>query len=431
MKKFWLNKTDVASLAGILFWFAAVSLLQLSPVITKFFFAGILEPNVEYLRGFAACAHNGFLPYRDFQIEYPPLGALWFMALAPFGPRGSGFQSAFTIGIILWSLIGLLGVIRLSDLVSPSGPAPARRLAASVLYTIAIIAVGPTGLASIDYIPMALTAWALVALARRRQALALAILAAGFAVKVYPAVLVPLFLYESYRQSGWRGLLRGIAGFAAAAAAIFALPLIYAPKGLLESYTYHSQRGIEVGSSYAAAMLFLKHFGLKIAILPAYGAWNVVAGGTSHLFKTLSSFILLLLILRAYARLVRVVQRKPPAPDEPARDSLIRVISVSGMALCAFIIGFKVGSPQFLCWLVPVLVPLALDWRGLPRLVLFAAAGVTSTWIYPWHMQSLVVGQNPTLIAVLCLKWLLLIGIFIDLIFSVKLPERDHTIRQQ
>lgn len=429
MKKFWSNKTDVASLAGILFWFAAVSLLQLSPVITKFFFAGILEPNVEYLRGFAACAHNGFLPYRDFPIEYPPLGALWFMLLAHFGPRDSGFYEAFTFGMFLWSLFGLLGVIRLSDLVSKDGPTPARRLAASVFYTVAIIAVGPTGLASLDYIPMALTAWALVALARRRQALALAILAAAFAVKVYPAVLVPLFLYESYRQSGWRGLLRGIAGFASAAAAIFALPLIYAPKDLLESYTYHSQRGIEVGSSYAAAMLFLKHFGLKTAILPAYGAWNVVAGGTSHLFKTLSSFILLLLILRAYARLIRIVQRKPPAPDEPARDSLIRVISVSGMALSAFIIGFKVGSPQFLCWLVPVLVPLALDWRGLPRLVLFAAAGVASTWIYPWHMQSLVVGQNPTLIAALCLKWLLMIGVFIDLIFSVKLPEREHMKR--
>jgi hypothetical protein len=432
MNKALLKKTDFTLVALVACFLAFTGILFLSQTITPFFFAGYISPNVEYLRAFAVKAAAGLLPYRDFAVEYPPLGALWLCAFAPFSGTESGFINAFTIASIAVSVAGLLGAIRLAELTAAEGAAPRRRIAAAALYTAAIVAAGPTGLASIDYVPMALTVWAFAALAGKRHALAAALLAAATAAKIYPAILVPMFLYEAYRQSGRAAAIRSAAVFAGIVAAVFALAFAAAPEGFAASFAYHFHRGIEVGSSYAAALFALKYAGLKVAVVSGYGGWNVAAGRASAFAARVSPLVLFLLVARPYGRLVRVIQRRPPETGEQSEKSFRRALGVSGAATAAFIIGFKVGSPQFLIWLIPFIVQFSLAPRGLPAFALFAAAGLASQWVYPAHMQSLIGGQSSAAVAALCIKWLSLIGVFAIFIHSVELPEKttDHTDRR-
>ncbi len=407
------RKSDIATPLCIAGCFAVVALLFITREVCDFFFAGYVSQNLKHYMEFGRQAAAGLIPYRDFPVEYPPLGALWFWLLAPFSGSESSYNGAFITGMSVFMLFGLIGTLRLADMLFPDMKPAARRVAATAAYTVCIVAAGPVCMVSLDYIPMALSAWALAVLLRKKHAAAFALLAVATASKGYPAVMLPVFIFYSLRTGKTRGCLAGLAAFALVTAAVFAPPFLFARPELIDAFRYHSSRGIEIGSTYGAALLSLQFAGLETAVEFGHGSWNVIAGEASLWCSRLSLPVMLFLLLRAYSRLIDFAQCA--APDESEQACARRIVSISGLAVAAFMLGFKVGSPQFLCWLIPVIAPLATGWRGLPRVALFCAAGIAAQWVYPWHMQTVVNGHNPFAVAVLASKSLLLILIYADL----------------
>src|SRR5206468_979081 len=86
-------------------------------------------------------------------------------------------------------------------------------------------ALGPLFLNRYDVVPALLVVVALLLLLRGRERLALAALGAGFAVKLYPAVVVPLALIRVWRTKGRDAAVRAAAVAVGTAAAIF-LPFL-------------------------------------------------------------------------------------------------------------------------------------------------------------------------------------------------------------
>ena len=204
----------------------------------------------------------GAVPYRDFLFEYPP-GSLLFM-LVPH-VFSVGFLHYRTLFFVESAVLDVIVVAALYAMARGARLPPVRPL---VLYTLAVVALGPLVIYRIDLAPAALTTLAVLAWQRDRPAIAAAALAAGTATKLYPLLLLPPLIMDQW--------LRGRARRAPAAALAFAgsLALFLSPAFLAGSdalgYAVRFQAGrhLQVESIWATPVLLLHlatGFALQVA----------------------------------------------------------------------------------------------------------------------------------------------------------------------
>lgn len=199
---------------------------------TDFYRQQILDTPVYQRYGNAIA--DGKVPYRDFDLEYPP-GALPVFALPGLAEPGHdqevtpGFRRTFETLMWLCGAFTLLAVaIVLRAL---------RRPAPTMWAVLLFVALGPLLLGSLvlsryDLWPVALVAGSLAALVSGRLRLGHVLLGLGITAKLYPAVLLPLALTFAWKRSGRRECLV-CAGIAAAAVALVFLPfVVLAPGGV-------------------------------------------------------------------------------------------------------------------------------------------------------------------------------------------------------
>ncbi|MGH2920559.1 MAG: glycosyltransferase 87 family protein, partial [Gaiellaceae bacterium] len=153
---------------------------------------------------YGSAMSKGEIPYRDFALEYPP-GALPVFVLPAVG--GADFDTFTRRFEGLMAACGLALVAFLAAALAGLG-ANVRRLAAALVFAaLAPLALGSVVLSRFDLWPAALTAAALAAFLSGRDRLGHAALGAAVAVKLYPAVLVPVALAYVWRRNGQREAL--------------------------------------------------------------------------------------------------------------------------------------------------------------------------------------------------------------------------------
>ena len=281
----------------------------------------------------------GQVPYRDFDVEYPP-GALPVFAAPSFAPADD-YVPAFE-----W-LMAALGVV-LVVVVGSISPAAAAFVAVSPLL------VGSLLLSRFDLWPALLSAGSVVALLRGRHRLGWGLLGAAVAAKLYPLVLVGPALAWSWRRGRARAAGAGLVVLAAVV-----LPfLVIAPDGVWRSVHGQASRPLQVESIGAAA---LQVFG-DPRVETSHGSQNVVGHGAVATALVVAQA---LAVLAVWA----LAWRRP--------EDLPRWAAA---AVAAFVAFGKVLSPQFLVWLVP-LVPLVRGRRGVgATAVLATALLLTQVW---------------------------------------------------
>jgi hypothetical protein len=152
-------------------------------------------------RGDAVLA--GEIPYRDFYVEYPP-GALPMFVLPAVGDD-EGYATRFKV---LAVLLGVAAVGLVAACLAALGAGVARVAAATAFVAVAPALLGPVFLINFDVWPAALAAAALAALLHGRVRLGHAALGVAVAAKIYPLVLLPVFVLHARRRAGGREALR-------------------------------------------------------------------------------------------------------------------------------------------------------------------------------------------------------------------------------
>jgi hypothetical protein len=308
------------------------------------------------------------VPYRDFRIEYPP-GALPMFLGPVYLRKLSGYYDTYYFWFRVELLvIGLLVLVAMAHALDQLGASRRRAYAALCFAAVGPALLGPIALARFDYWPALLAVAAVAALVARRPMVACGFAAAGTAVKVYPAVLIPLALIELWRRQGARAAAKGVALALAVAGAIAVPFVIVAPHGV--SWALHRQlnRPLQV-ESFGAMFFAAAHViaGVHLHVVKSAGSDNLVGSGPD-LASTLSGVLTLVGPLVVYALYVR---------SEGTRDDLV---AASVAAVTAYIAFSKVFSPQYLIWLIP-LVPLVGGKRGLrASVLLFVIVGMTQIW---------------------------------------------------
>jgi len=331
----------------------------------------------------------GKVPYRDFDLEYPPGALPVFAVPAAFGDFGAAFG---------W-LMAICGAAAVALVALAAGPGPALFAAVTPLL------LGSVMLTRFDLWPAALTAAALAALLRGRDRLGHVALGLAVAAKLYPAVLVPLALAWAWKRRG----LREAKVCAAIVFGVVTLPYLVfaavAPQGVWHSVVTQGSRPLQI-ESLGSGFLLAAHqaFGLGITMRSGHGSQNLAGAGPD--------VIAVALTVLQVAALVAVWVAFARGPADRAR-----LVRFSAAAVCVFIALGKVLSPQFLIWLVP-LVPLV---RRPVAWVLFAAALVLTQLWFPYRYWDLALHFDPLA------SWLVLARdlVLVALLLALTAPGRE------
>jgi len=267
----------------------------------------------------------GQVPYLDHHVEYPVIigaameGAAWVVR---------SISNPFVRGLQFYDVtVALLAVCLVAGVLATAYCAgPARR------WTALLVALSPALILSAfinwDLIAMALMMTALAAWAARRPALAGLLLGLAVATKFYPVVVLwPLFLL-CLRAGRMREFCVTI-GTAAAAWLAVNLPIaIVAPHGWATFYAFSSSRGADWGGIW----YFFEHMGWPLVGTYSTPTLNVLSAAAFGVGCITIAFLAL------------------AAPVRPRLPQLIF------LATAAFVLSSKVWSPQYVVWLVPLVV---------------------------------------------------------------------------
>ncbi len=350
---------------------------------------------------------SGQVPYRDFRLEYPPGALPTFVIPSLLRERRDdldGYERGFE------ALMWLCGAGLLAAMVAALdalGVRPARIGAAVAFAALAPLALGSVVRTRFDLWPAALTAGALALLLRGRTRLAFAVLGAAVAAKLYPGVLLPLFVAEVWRREGRRAALWASGVFGAVMAAVFLPFAVLGADGLGWSFGRQLSRPLQI-ESLGSSFLLAAHqaFGLGITMRSGHGSQNLVGTGADVLagIQTAVQAAALIGIWVWFAR-------------GPADGG--RLVRAAAAAVCAFVAVGKVFSPQFLIWLVP-LVPLVRGRRGLAASAVFGAVLVLTQLWFPFRYWDLVLRFDGLASWLVFVRDLLMVGLLVLLLWPTR-----------
>jgi len=346
---------------------------------------------------YGTAIESGSVPYRDIRPEYPPGALPAFVVPALLSDDQEGFRDVFEW---LMAACGVAAVLLAAVTLAGLGASRARTAAALALVAGFPLLLGSVVLTRFDLYPAALVVGALAALVHRRDRLGFGVLGAAVAVKLYPAVLVPLAVAYVWRRRGRREAVVCL-GVAAGVVALAFLPfLLVSPDGVAHSIGRQLSRPLQIESLGAALYLAAHHLlGLDLALRSGHGSQNLHATGTA--------VAAVLLSLVQLAALAWIWLRRPGTAEE--------LVRWSAAALVTFVALGKVLSPQFLIWLVPV-VPLVAGLRGLRASVLFAGGLVLTQLWFPSRYWDLARELDPLVSSLVLVRDVVLVALLVVLL---------------
>jgi uncharacterized membrane protein len=366
-------------------------------------------------QGYAEKLLDASLPYRDVFVEYPPGAFAVFLPPTAFG--ADHYNAAFKS---LMALCGIATVFLVALVLAELGASRARLYAAVGLLSVSPAALGPISLNTYDAWPALLTVLALWLFLRGWELPGFAVLGLAISAKVYPLALVPLACVYVWRRDGARKVAYGLAALVAVAAVVVAPFAAYAPHGVFESFRSQAERGLQVESIGASLLLILDRLGLYDATVvrtTGVAGRNLVGGGADAVAAV--SLVLEALAVAAvwflYARL---------------REARAHLPVAFAAAAAGFIAFTKVFSPQYMVWLVPLVV-LVDGAAGVVAISLTAVALVLAqVWFF--HYGALFRIEWP--VWLLLVRDLVLVVLYVVLAgaltrWKIRIPSRSKTSR--
>jgi uncharacterized membrane protein len=360
--------------------------------------------DVHLYGGFAHSVFAGHVPYRDFFMEYPPGALAVFLPPQVFGSEH--YNAAFKS---LMALCGAATIVVLALLLVRLGATRRRLWTGLALFALSPIALGPISLNTYDAWPAFLTVAALALLLAALPVAAFAVLGLAFAAKVYPVVLLPPALVYVARTAGRRAAAWSVAAFAVVAAVVIVPFLGLAPHGLVQSFRAQATRALQVESLFGALLgvadklgWYSAHVVHRTGHAISYdltGTLPRVLAGVSSVLQVLA----VVLVAWLYAR----------GRDKPQSLAIAFAGAVTG-----FLAFTRFFSPQYMVWLLPLVVLLEpLEWA-------LTAAALVLAQVWFFHYGDVFsLGGHIWLVAV---RDLLLVALFA--VLCRRAVEDEHAV---
>ncbi len=356
--------------------------------------------NVDHLyHSVATRMARGMVPYRDFELEYPIgcLPQLFLPILA--GTSVRAYRLAYIAEMLVINALLLLALTWHVD--RREGRLEARRRL--IWYLVSFLFIGRLIISRIDVVPALLMYLAALSWAARKPILWGSLAALGGLVKVVPALVVlPALLGELARPRSTR--LVGTITFAVCSAVGVSLWYLLGHSGMVSAIRYHTERVLEIESVYAGLLMLVGRMGGE--------PFGVQWGHGSH--EVVSSLSPAILGASRYIQLALLGISLIPL----ARCGTDRGLQCCGALTLAFIVTAPVLSPQYLVWVLPLILSVG---GSLGRCVrpLYVLTCALTFLIYPaLFYRSLVPPRLPGIL-LLNARNLLLVGLWLLMCFGI------------
>jgi hypothetical protein len=348
---------------------------------------------------------SGDVPYRDFRVEYPPGALAPFLLPAALASSQVDYDSVFQAEMI-FSLAAAAFLLVLS--LAALGASIRRTLLSVGAFLAGTALLGPFILTRFDIFATTVTLAALCALLYRRRRLGPALLGVAIATKIYPAVILPLVIARVWRSEGRAAALRTLAVTLVASLAVYLPFAILSPEGVLRSVWRQLGRPLQIESLGASVLLALHHAaGMPLGWASGSGSQNLT-GAVATVAAGLTTAIGI-----AVLGLVWVRYAKGDIESEA------RFVRYAAAAVVAFVAFGKVSSPQFLMWLLGIVV-LVQGRRGAAAIaLLLVACGLTRLW-FPRNYWELVKQFDTTSSWLVLVRDLVVVGLFAVLVVRLR-----------
>lgn len=339
-------------------------------LLTVFIQTGITtvsSSDIGLYRWWGESVAGGALPYRQIPIEYPPGAVPLFVIPAMASGSISTYLIAFAAGM---ALAGIGGILLATRVGAGEGP-PSRAWVMRTIGAGAMVGVlASVALARFDLVPTGLMIGALYAVASNRLSSAGVLLGAGVAVKVFPAVMIPVVLAHIVRRRGWRAVTAFMAPMAVVVAMAFLPFVIFAAEGIEHSFSVQLSRPVEIESIAASVLWVGRAAGLVTwPHQPSYFNLAFVEADRAAVASTVIGVGVLCYIWLEHAR----------------SDGSTRMLSWASFASVAtFVVFAKVLSPQFLLWLIAMIPALRGGRANVTTGLVGGAALLTALYFPRW-----------------------------------------------
>jgi glycosyl transferase family 87 len=285
----------------------------------------------------AQAIKDGDLPYRDQDIEYPPLSIPVLVAPIYLGDSTQGFVDGF-----MWEMLAFdLAVVLVLALALPGDP---RKVVSALgVYTVGVVMLSgvvldpslidfaPLALARFDLVPALLVLAAVLARDAGRSATWSTFLSLGAAVKAFPLLLYPALLRGETR-------LRRVAVAAAIPLLVCVAMVLVWGDEFGSAITYHTERALQVESLAASPFEVAHAFGSDVSTTIGHGGFELEASGADVARWTsvvIGAVLFLMLALAGW---------RSKSSNMELVTAMVSVLVVFGPVL----------SPQFLLWILPI-----------------------------------------------------------------------------
>ncbi len=348
---------------------------------------------------------SGDVPYRDFVVEYPPGALIPFVLPALVSSSIDRYEPLFEVLMAA----GLAAICALIVITLQAVRASTRRVVFAVgAFVLGAVLLGPFVLTRFDLYAAAFTLAAVCAILHRRLTLGPILLGLTIATKIYPAVLLPLLAARAWNRGGPRAAFRDTALTVGTAAVVYLPFVLVAPEGVARSVWRQLGRPLQIESLGSGVLLTLHNAaGMPLAWASGSGSQNLtgtvasVAAGVT----TILGLAALALVWVRYAR--------------GDTESQARFAQYAAAAVVAFVAFGKVVSPQFLVWLLAIVVIVPGLRGSVASALLVAACGLTKLW-FPWTYWDLVKSFDPTSSWLVLVRDLVLVILFVVLVVRLR-----------
>jgi len=307
-------------------------------------------------------------------------------ALVPMAIPLLGGTSVVGYGFAWLVLVAALDAVAFAILLGSArrGTRTRARYLAAWWWLAFLLLFGVIGVARLDAITASLALIAML-IAVNRPIVASVLLAVATWIKIWPAAILAAGFIVL--RSRWR-----VAGAAAATSVVIVVVALLAGSGLtvFSFITEQTGRGIQIESPIAVPYLWAASFrapGFGIYFDQDILTWQLTGTGSRTVATLMTPLLVIALAVVAWLgwRATR------------AGASVVRLFPQVALALVlVFIVFNKVGSPQYLSWLIaPIAALIVVGGRRVPLLAGLALVVAAMTQIiYPYFYDALVLTQT-------------------------------------
>ena len=328
-------------------------------------------------------------------LEYPPLVLVLIAIPRIFASAPFAYSVGFVIEMFAFFVLGLLVMGKLAKKYGKD------EKAAMLGYTVLMLIMTEFAVDRFDIVPAALSVAAVYCFVTKRYTLAFVLLSMGTMIKLYPAVLFPIFLIPFIMNRNWNEVLKGTAVFVIASLAVIIPVMILQPDLLSSTITYHADRPLQIESLASSFIYPFGMLGLTAVTIAAasrvgnFGSDDLIGGwadpAASMMLPLMIIFIVAVYVLYAYAL-------KKIKDTGDGNDRLYLFANAILLCVTLFIMIGKVFSSQYLLWMIPPLIFVLMlspdrEWKRTV-FVLFAAILLITQLQFAYNVGYLGGGEN-------------------------------------